>query len=183
MVVVGVLTRRPTVGRSVPTGRSTASESLQTSWSERARSLTDSCRFQDRSPPRSCATVYCCMTLDPRSELTRQWLQVAADDLRLAELASRADPAMLSGVVYHFQQAFKKALRSIPRTHALPALVVLCQQIDPSFSSLAVAAAHVTPYGAVERRTAGPFKWTLWGYRLAVSSPGRIQLTAGARVG
>ncbi len=64
------------------------------------------------------------MTLDPRSELTRQWRQVAADDLRLAELASRADPAMLSGAVYRCQQAFEKALKaflvwhgqSIPRT-------------------------------------------------------------------
>jgi hypothetical protein len=43
MVVVGVLTRRPTVGRGVPTGRSTASESPRTSWSGRARRLTDSC--------------------------------------------------------------------------------------------------------------------------------------------
>jgi hypothetical protein len=51
------------------------------------------------------------MTLDPKSELTRQWLRVAADDLGLAELANAADPPMLSGVVYHYQQAFEKMLK------------------------------------------------------------------------
>jgi HEPN domain-containing protein len=99
------------------------------------------------------------MTLDPRTELTRQWLQVAADDLSLAELANRADPPLLSGVVYHCQQVFEKALKAflvwhtqpIPRTHALPNLVTLCQQIDPAFVSLTVAAAQVTPYGTAFR--------------------------------
>jgi hypothetical protein len=45
------------------------------------------------------------MTLDPKSELTRQWLQIADDDLTLAELANHADPPMLSGEVYRCQQA------------------------------------------------------------------------------
>lgn len=52
------------------------------------------------------------MTLDPKSELTRQWLQVATEDLDL---------------------------------------VALCQQIDPSFSSLTVPAARVSPYGTAFR--------------------------------
>src|SRR5690349_11152942 len=66
---------------------------------------------------------------------------------------------MLSGVVYHCQQAFEKALKAflvwhgqpVPRTHALPDLVMLCQQIDATFSSLTVAAAQVTPYGTAFR--------------------------------
>lgn len=99
------------------------------------------------------------MTLDPKDELTRQWLQVAADDLSLAELAHGADPPMLSGVVYHCQQAFEKVLKAflvwhgqiVPRTHALPDLVILCEQIDAAFSSLAVTAAQVTPYGTAFR--------------------------------
>lgn len=81
------------------------------------------------------------MPLDPKADLTRQWLQVASEDLRLAELAYRADPPILSGALNHCQQAFEKALkayllwhgRSIPRTHALPDLVLRCQQIDPAF--------------------------------------------------
>ncbi len=99
------------------------------------------------------------MTLDPKSELTRQWLRVAADDLRLAEHANAANPPMLSGVVYHCQQTFEKALKAylvwhsqpVPRTHALPDLVFLCQQIDPSFVSLAMMAAQDTPYGTAFR--------------------------------
>jgi HEPN domain-containing protein len=66
---------------------------------------------------------------------------------------------MLSGAVYHCQQAFEKALKAflvwhsqnVPRTHALPELVILCEQIDPAFSSLAAAAAQVTPYGTAFR--------------------------------
>ena len=99
------------------------------------------------------------MTIDPRSELTRQWLRVAADDLRLAELANGADPPMLSGVVYHCQQTFEKVLKAylvwhgqhVPRTHALPDLVILCQQMDQAFASLATMAAQVTPYGTAFR--------------------------------
>ncbi|MBA2451355.1 MAG: HEPN domain-containing protein [Chloroflexi bacterium] len=83
------------------------------------------------------------MLPDPKAELTREWLLVASEDLRLAELAKSADPPLLSGVVYHCQQAFEKALkaflvwhgRPIQRTHALPELVALCQQIDLAFSS------------------------------------------------
>jgi len=66
---------------------------------------------------------------------------------------------MLTGVVYHCQQAFEEALKAflvwhsqnVPRTHALPDLVILCEQIDPSFSSLATAAAQVTPCGTAFR--------------------------------
>jgi HEPN domain-containing protein len=99
------------------------------------------------------------MTLDPKSELTRQWLQVATEDLNLAEVAYRATPPLLSGVVYHCQQVFEKALKAflvwhsqpVPHTHALPDLVSRCQQIDSSFSSLTLAAAQVTPYGTAFR--------------------------------
>ena len=41
--------------------------------------------------------------------------------------------------------------QSVPRTHALPELVTLCQPLDPAFSSLAVAATQVTPYGTAFR--------------------------------
>ena len=99
------------------------------------------------------------MTLDPKSELTRQWLQVAAEDLRLAEIANLADPPLLSGVVFHCQQVFEKALKAfliwhaqpVPRTHALPDLINLCRQLDPAFSALSVAAARVSPYGTAFR--------------------------------
>lgn len=99
------------------------------------------------------------MTADPRAELTRQWLQVAADDLSLAELANVADPPLRSGVVYHCQQAFEKALKAflawhsqpIQRTHDLVELVSTCEQIDPTFATLAQTADLISPYGTAFR--------------------------------
>jgi hypothetical protein len=150
-----------TVARSSHIGRSEAFESQRTFLSGPGTSSIVSCQFQDLSPPLSFAKAGCSMTLDPKSELTRQWLQVAADDLSLAVLAHSADPPMLSGVVYHCQHTFEKTLKAylvwhgqqVPRTHALPDLVVLCQQIDPGFASLAQSAAQVTPCGTAFRFT------------------------------
>lgn len=94
------------------------------------------------------------MQHSPRAGLTREWLQTANEDLTLAELATRANPPLLAGAVYHCQQAFEKALKaflvwnSTPfrQTHDLSELVRLCEQIDPDFSRLAADAGLVTPY-------------------------------------
>ena len=99
------------------------------------------------------------MTLDPRSDLTRQWLRVAAEDLRLAELANTADPPLLSGVLYHCQQAFEKALKGfltwhsqpLRRTHDLIELVSTCRQLDATFAAMDQAADLVSPYGTAFR--------------------------------
>jgi HEPN domain-containing protein len=99
------------------------------------------------------------MTADPRAELTRQWLQVASEDLSLAELANVADPPLLSGVVYHCQQAFEKTLKAylawhnqqFRRTHDLVELVSTCEQIDSTFAALAQAADRISPYGTAFR--------------------------------
>jgi HEPN domain-containing protein len=99
------------------------------------------------------------MTLDPRSELTRQWLQVAAEDLRLAELATAADPPLLAGVLYHCQQAFEKALKAflawhsqpLRRTHDLVELVSDCELLDATFAAMDEAADLVSPYGTAFR--------------------------------
>jgi HEPN domain-containing protein len=94
------------------------------------------------------------MQRDPRTELTRQWLQTASEDLELAALALRAEPALLSGAVFHSQQAFEKSLKGflawhekpLARTHNLSGLVTLCEQIDPTFTTLAEDAAMVNPF-------------------------------------
>ena len=99
------------------------------------------------------------MPPDPKTELTRAWLPVVAEDLAMADLANRADAPVRLGVGYHRQQAFERALKAFPvwhgqpvsRTHALPELVARCPQVDPSFSSLAETAARVTPYGVAFR--------------------------------
>lgn len=58
------------------------------------------------------------MQRDPKAELTREWLQVAEEDLRLADLALRANPPLLTGAVYHCQQAFEKALKAFLTWHS-----------------------------------------------------------------
>ena len=50
------------------------------------------------------------MQRNPQATLTRQWLQVADEDLALGALALQARPPLLSGALYHCQQAFEKAL-------------------------------------------------------------------------
>jgi HEPN domain-containing protein len=95
------------------------------------------------------------MQPNPTASLTREWLQTAAEDLALAALALTASPPLLSGALYHCQQAFEKALKAFltwhaapfQRTHDLTALVQLCEQLEPSFLTLANDAAQVTPYG------------------------------------
>ncbi|MCC7103514.1 MAG: HEPN domain-containing protein, partial [Chloroflexi bacterium] len=85
---------------------------------------------------------------------TRQWPLTAQEDIRLAELAIAATPPLLSGALYHCEQAFEKALKAFltwhgqpfQRTHDLSILVQLCQQIDQTFSALATDSALVTPY-------------------------------------
>ena len=77
----------------------------------------------------------------------------------MAELAINADPPLLSGAVYHCQQAFEKALKAFltwhghpfRRTHDLAELVGVCEQADPSFSTLEAAADVVTPYATAFR--------------------------------
>lgn len=94
------------------------------------------------------------MQLDPKAELTRQWLQAADEDLRVAGVVIGASPPLLSGAMYHCQQGFEKALKAflawhafpLQRTHNLLGLVQLCSQIDASFSALAGDAAVVAPY-------------------------------------
>ena len=94
------------------------------------------------------------MQRNPQATLTRQWLQTAAEDLALADLALRASPPLLSGALYHCQQAFEKALKGfliwhsypLQRTHNLIALLQLCQQVDPGFSTLSGDAALVNPF-------------------------------------
>lgn len=99
------------------------------------------------------------MTPDPKVDLTRQWLRVAAEDLSLAELAHHAEPPLLSGVVYHCEQAFEKALKAwlawhdqpLRGTHDLVELVSECELIDPAFAALTEAADTISPFSTAFR--------------------------------
>lgn len=95
----------------------------------------------------------------------QQWLYKADHDLRSAKKLMTPDDddfALLDTAVYHCQQAAEKAFKAYltaheiiyPRIHLLPSLVVLCKDIDESFTELADAAELLTPF-ATEFRYPG----------------------------
>ncbi|HEY9868241.1 MAG TPA: HEPN domain-containing protein, partial [Candidatus Obscuribacterales bacterium] len=76
---------------------------------------------------------------DPvRVENTRDWIRVARDDLRIAELLLQQE--MFDQCLFHCQQSVEKALKAlltwhdepVPRSHALPDLGACCLRLAPS---------------------------------------------------
>ena len=100
---------------------------------------------------------------DATANEVRQWLLKADHDLRSAvRLMSGGEEALLDTAVYHCQQAEGKALKAyltahnvmFPKVHLLLPLLVLCADIDNSFSQLIEAAEFLTPF-ATEFRYPG----------------------------
>lgn len=91
---------------------------------------------------------------DERIQLVQQWMDTAREDLLLAQLAFDNVPGLLSGAVYHSQQAAEKVLkgflawhqRPLQRTHNLPELIGSCVEIDEAFLSLEAVAEVLNPY-------------------------------------
>ena len=78
----------------------------------------------------------------------REWLAIAARDIRLAELALDDTPPMPGEALYHAQQAAEKALKGLlvanradyPLTHDVRKLLQLCVEIDNRLAALLPAA-------------------------------------------
>jgi HEPN domain-containing protein len=96
---------------------------------------------------------------DPVSDLAREWLTRAENDLRVARfLLDMPDPPPES-IGFHAQQCAEKALKSyltyhrVPfeRRHDLNYLIDLCVSIDREFDRFRADADELTPY-AVEYR-------------------------------
>jgi HEPN domain-containing protein len=85
---------------------------------------------------------------------TRAWFRRAAEDLRAAEHALRADPPLLEDLLFHCQQAAEKALKgflawhSTPfrKTHSLEEIGEACLAIDPSLKSVIDPVVPLTQY-------------------------------------
>lgn len=97
---------------------------------------------------------------DPRTHLTRQWLEKAAHDLTAARLSQ--DASLADVVTFHCQQAAEKALKAyltwrdepFGKTHELAELVAQCAAHDSTFERLRPAAKVLAPY-AIEPRYPG----------------------------
>ena len=90
--------------------------------------------------------------LPPSSEEAREWLRLAARDLRLAELALKDAPPLTGEALYHMQQAAEKALKGFlvsrrveyPLTHDLRTLLQRCAKLDASLVDSVASAADLT---------------------------------------
>jgi HEPN domain-containing protein/predicted nucleotidyltransferase len=93
-----------------------------------------------------------------KSELVREWLFRAEQDLLAAERVA-APPPLVNVVAFHAQQAAEKALkaylvwhdRPLRKTHLLDALLEECVQISDDLASLASAARTLSPYAIAGR--------------------------------
>ncbi len=89
-----------------------------------------------------------------RAEEAREWLAMAARDLRMADLAL-ADRVPLTGeALYHAQQVAEKSLKAFlvwhnvayPLTHDIRRLLELCAQFDPTLDAALTKAVDLTQF-------------------------------------
>ena len=89
-----------------------------------------------------------------RDEEAREWLAIAARDLRVSELALGDSPPLIREALYHAQQAAEKALKAFliwhgrpyPRTHDIHRLLDLCTPIDASLDQALSDAVDLTEF-------------------------------------
>jgi HEPN domain-containing protein len=85
---------------------------------------------------------------------TRAWFRRAAEDLRAADHALRADPPLLEDLLFHCQQAAEKALKGFlvwhskpfRKTHSLEEIGEACLAIDPSLRAIIDPVVPLTQY-------------------------------------
>lgn len=90
---------------------------------------------------------------------SREWLNTAKDDLRVAEHLLSLYPIPLEIICFHCQQAAEKALKAIltsfddepPKTHDLIELCRLCVEKDDKYRSFEDTCAMLTAYGVQTR--------------------------------
>ena len=77
--------------------------------------------------------------MNPKDELVREWLTLADDDLRIAELAMKDIEPVCWAATFHSQQAAEKTLKAflayhefhVEKTHDIEFLLGLCRRILP----------------------------------------------------
>jgi len=77
----------------------------------------------------------------PESDLVKEWLAKADDDLRLADLAISADPPVCWGAAFHAEQAAEKLLKGMlsfrnvefEKSHSIDYLLDLCVTVEPRY--------------------------------------------------
>ena len=97
--------------------------------------------------------------MDPKTELAKQFLERADDDLRLSELIIADSEPVFWAVAFHAQQCAEKALKSLltfhdiraGKTHDIDNLLKLSLSVHPDLKKLKERAGMLTAY-AVDSR-------------------------------
>ena len=101
--------------------------------------------------------------MSPKVELVKEWLTLADDDLRIAELAMKDSEPVCWAAAFHCQQAAEKSLkaflayhdRHVEKTHDIEFLIGLCMAIVPEIEKFIDAGGVLTAY-AIESRYPAP---------------------------
>ncbi|MDH4238896.1 MAG: HEPN domain-containing protein [Phycisphaerae bacterium] len=97
--------------------------------------------------------------MDPKLEMTRQWIMRADDDLRLAELIQKDNNPVYWAIAFHAQQCAEKALKGVltfhdiraGKTHNLENLLKLSSHVVDGLVNLNEQAKTLSVY-AVDSR-------------------------------
>jgi len=110
--------------------------------------------------------------MDPKLEMTRQWIMRAEDDLRLAELIQKDDDPIYWAIAFHAQQCAEKALKGLltfhdiraGKTHDIENLIRLSSPVvdelerlteqAKTLSAYAVDSRYPVPHGDVSKNEA-----------------------------
>ena len=82
--------------------------------------------------------------------LCREWLTIAASDLRAASILTKASPPAIHQALYFCQQCSEKTLKAFLVWHD-----VECARIDSSLGNLIPQVASLTAYGSMYRYPRG----------------------------
>lgn len=101
--------------------------------------------------------------MNPKDELVREWLNLADDDLRIAELAMKDTEPVYWAATFHSQQAAEKTLKAflayhefhVEKTHDIEFLLGLGKKILPEMEKLIEKGSVLTDY-AVDSRYPAP---------------------------
>jgi len=101
--------------------------------------------------------------MSPKVELVREWLTLADDDLRMAELAMKDAEPVCWAAAFHSQQAAEKTLKAflayhefhVEKTHEIEFLLGLCKGFLPEIERFIEKGSVLTDY-AVDSRYPAP---------------------------
>ena len=106
--------------------------------------------------------------MSPKMELVREWLMLADDDLRIAEIAMRDAEPVCWGAAFHCQQAAEKSLKAflayyeyhVEKTHDIEFLLQLCTETLPEIEKFIEQGRVLNDYAVETRYPATNFEIT-----------------------